>query len=127
MDVRRVLGALVLVMAACTLLALAGARGASANHGNTLCDSGSGDYSNNEKRFLQYHYINWSVHFSNGDFIAIREDIGGNETFRQWYPAWSEISVTTPDGYDRYLRAGIQRAGYPSHYWYVTEYSHLYC
>lgn len=127
MEVRRVLGAIVLVAAVCVVQALAGAGGASANHGNTLCDSGSGNFSNNEKRFLQYHYINWSVHYSDGDFIAIREDIAGNETFRQGYPAYSEPHVTTPDGYDRYLRAGIQRGGYASNYWYLTEYSHLYC
>lgn len=109
------------------LVAFVFALPASANHANTGCDSGEGTFSNNEKRYLIYANINWSSWSAYGDYIAIRENIAGNETYRQYNLASSSDQTTTPDGLDSYLRTVIQRGGYSSVQWFMQEWSHLYC
>jgi hypothetical protein len=100
---------------------------AAANHPNTGCDSGSGNFSNNEKRYLQYYNINWSGWNAHGDYHAIRENIAGNETYHQYNVGFQQDQTTTPDGLDSYLRTVSQRGGYSSVYWFMVEHSHFYC
>jgi hypothetical protein len=85
-----------------------------ANHNNTLCDSFHGNISNNNVYPLTYPNMNWSHWFYALDYIGSRQDVGGNETFRQLVAGGYELHVVTPDGNDRYLRTLVQRAGYSS-------------
>jgi hypothetical protein len=120
-------GARLLLLLGMLVLSAALALPAAANHANTGCASGEGTFSNNEKRYLPYYNINWSGWNAYGDYIAIREDIGGNETYHQSVPGSSSHQTTTPDGLDRYLRTVIQRGGYSSVQWFMHEWSHFYC
>jgi hypothetical protein len=110
------------------LAVLSAGYGTSPAHAYTYCDGWSGYYSNNQKIPLAYHYINISTWNGNLDFIGIREDIGGNETFHQWWPGGTTGAQTnTSDGHDRYLRTINQRAGYASSWADESEASELFC
>jgi hypothetical protein len=102
---------------------------ASANHANYHCDGDAGGYSDNAKRYLQFHWINWSAWSLHSlDHIAIREDTAQNETYHELWPgepAYHE--VVTYDGLDHALRTVVQRAGYAFDYWGMDEWSHNFC
>lgn len=123
---RRLLSLIVVTL--CVLASIATvAPNASANHNNTQCDRFEAYISNNNKYFLRYANMNWSHWLIYVDYIAIREDIAGNETFRQLVSPGTGLDVTTTDGLDRYLRTGTQRAGYSSEFAIFSEWSHFYC
>jgi hypothetical protein len=108
-------------------LTLAMAPAADGYHRNALCDYNYGYYSSNQYRSLAMTATNYAYWYSDHDFIAIRVDPAGNETYRQWVPGSSAHESWTTDGYDRWRRTVIQRAGYTQAYWYMEQWSHAYC
>jgi hypothetical protein len=101
-----------------------------AGHMGYACNARFGSYSNNALEWIDgadLDYINWSVWGSNRDFVGKRQDIDGTITYSQWVPGGSWHRTTTVDGYDRYLRTGIQRAGYTGADYEMRDYSHAGC
>jgi hypothetical protein len=117
-----VIGALV-----SALMTLGLAPHAGAYHEAYWCDGNADYYSQNQFRGLKMQTINRSWWYSDHDFIALRFDPSGNETYRQWVPGSSWHTTTTQDGYDRWRRTVIQRAGYSLAYWEMHQYSHGGC
>ena len=113
---------------AAVLLALAPS--ATAHHEGVLCDylPNRGLAGGATQWPLPYRWLNWTYWDADRDYIALRRDGSGNETYRQWIPGGPPSArTTTTHGYDEFRTSGIQRAGYTFTTYSIRQWSHDGC